>query len=828
VVAVHAVFDPPDGLPYLVMECLEGPTFAELIHRAAGLPPDEAAGLVAQVAEGLVAAHAAGVVHRDIKPGNILVDRVTGRAKVMDFGLARRLVDGSASPTGLTHEGVLAGTPAYMSPEQVRGSEAIDPRTDVYSLGVSLYEALTGEVPFRGAAHLVLQQIVADEPRAPRQLNDAIPRDLETICLKALAKEPGRRYQSAREFADDLRRFERREPVRARPVGPLARGRRWCRRKPLVAGLLVALAVAVGGGLAGIAFQWRRAETKAREALASQQRAQHDFARARAAVDRYLNLVTENPDLKAHNFEPLRRDLLIAAREFYEEFVREHPGDPNVQTELGKAYGRLGQIVSILQSRPDAIGHFRKMQAIFERLHAIRPHDAGCAFELAESCQRLGEARRFMHEYEPAERELRRAIELLAPLIDTGRNHPEYSRQLMEAHYRLGDLMILTGRLPEANQTFADGRAVYARWIAHDPPTPEQQASLGYLAYGQARDLGLLRQPEAQQEAFREAATIFERLAGSQPEVDSHRATLGTVLNEIGIMHARARQADRAEAAWRRVIAINQQLLRAHPANVTYQSLLADVGINLGTLALFVQNRPEVALAELRAGCAAYERLAHDYPRMKYYGSNLRNGFASLEATCKHLGRLDEALKTDERALAQLGGEFAEEPTPESRALHLFWLGCRADTFRRLERFDEALRDCDRARDLADEPERPAIRVWRTLVEACAAFHDGDTSGAVQLAEAVASASADDGLKLTAVAALCARAAARIRHESARGDSQADRYAARAIEHLDAAAKAGGLTYEFQRRAINDHVDFAILKSRPELMRLLSNASQRP
>ena len=117
----------------------------------------------------------------------------------------------------MTREGILAGTPAYMSPEQAQGLE-VDPRTDVYSLGATLYEALTGAVPFRGAPHLVLQQVAREEPRPPRQLSDAIPRDLETVCLKALAKEPGRRYQSACELAEDLRRWQRGEPVWARPV----------------------------------------------------------------------------------------------------------------------------------------------------------------------------------------------------------------------------------------------------------------------------------------------------------------------------------------------------------------------------------------------------------------------------------------------------------------------------------------------------------------------------------------------------------------------------------------------------------------------------------
>src|SRR5262249_30617035 len=154
-----------------------------------------------------------------------------------DFGLARM----NAQPSTLTQEGQLAGTPTYMSPEQAHGLGSLDARTDVYSLGATLDEALTGEVPFRGLTQLVLQQVIHEEPCPPRRLNDRVPRDLETICLKAMAKEPLRRYQTAAEFGDDLRRWLNGEAIQARPVGFLEQLWIWQRRKPLVAGLLAAL-----------------------------------------------------------------------------------------------------------------------------------------------------------------------------------------------------------------------------------------------------------------------------------------------------------------------------------------------------------------------------------------------------------------------------------------------------------------------------------------------------------------------------------------------------------------------------------------------------------
>jgi tetratricopeptide (TPR) repeat protein len=460
-----------DGRPYLALEFCPGGSLEKKLAEAT-LEPRAAAGLAEALARAVQAAHEKGVVHRDLKPANVLLAE-DGSPKVADFGLAKRL----DSDTGQTHTGAVLGTPSYMAPEQAEGKKEVGPAADVWALGVILYECLTGRPPFKAATALeTVRQVVGEEPVPPTRLQPKTPRDLETVTLKCLQKEPAKRYSSSAELADDLRRFLGGQPIAARPVPAWERGWKWARRRPAVAALvavsLAALALLAGGGLwygerlrsaneqltgaLGAAVANRvEADRNAAEAHDKQQAADGQRLRAEAESQRAKKVRA----LLAGMFtasDPVGLDSLVpglpagggpppTAREVLERAAdrlrTELLDEPLVRAE---ALDTLGDLFRTL-------GAYDRAEPLLTEALALRErHLPADDLDLAATLHHLGALWRDRGEFDRAEPLYRRAL-----AVREGRLPPD-DPAVTDTLFHLGMLFSYADDLGEAERLFTD------------------------------------------------------------------------------------------------------------------------------------------------------------------------------------------------------------------------------------------------------------------------------------------------------------------------------------------------------------------------------------
>ena len=448
IVQVFSAVESKSGPVHFVMELVEGQTLRQAIATPGGLDARRAAEILAQVADAVAAIHAAGWIHRDIKPANILLAADTGRAKLTDFGLARLTM----TPHH-TRSGMLIGTPAYMAPEQVRDSTNVDALADVYGLGATLYEGLTGVEPFRGELELILAQVLADDPIPPHRLNPSVPRDLDTICMKAMSKDPASRYANAAALRDDLRRWLAGEPIVAKPMNAFDRLRRWTKRNRTVAALACSLAASVLFAFGLITWQWLRADANAQQAresasvaLAEKMKADQDFLRAEQVINLFYQTLYEKGTVAAAVDIPTRLELIKEAIAFYEESAARRPGQQPA-AELAAAYARKGVLHNILRETKQATACFQQSLELFERAELSEPANpkrqrdhAECRFYLGVSAGRSvlpGEA---MIHYEAA-------VKRLTPLAATD---PQASYYLAGSLGNLAGVYEYLGKIEKA------------------------------------------------------------------------------------------------------------------------------------------------------------------------------------------------------------------------------------------------------------------------------------------------------------------------------------------------------------------------------------------
>ncbi len=306
IVPIHEIGE-HQGQHYFSMKFVEGGSLAELVPTLAN-DSKKAAALMVKVAQAVHHAHQRGILHRDLKPRNVLIDG-DGKPLVTDFGIAKK-VEGEA---GMTQTGAILGTPSYMSPEHAQADKILTTGSDVYGLGAILYELLTGRPPFRGSTTLeIILQVTNQDPEPPRKINPEIDRDLETICLKCLAKEPEKRYSSADALADDLSRWLDGKPIQARPVNRFERMAKWIRRHPTTTFLSAVCVLVLVAGLVGILSQWQQAETSRRhaeQARLDEQNARKQEKLAREKAEKAAELAKQRAKELAKQKNRIRREL---------------------------------------------------------------------------------------------------------------------------------------------------------------------------------------------------------------------------------------------------------------------------------------------------------------------------------------------------------------------------------------------------------------------------------------------------------------------------------------------------------------------------------------
>ena len=373
IVGIHEIGE-HNGTHFFSMDYVSGGTLAQFL-RDGPLPAKKAAALLVKIAQGIQHAHTQGVLHRDLKPANVLMD-AAGEPVVTDFGLAKH----AAADAGLTVTGQVLGTPAYMAPEQAEGRmKDCGPHTDVYGLGALLYHMTAGRAPFTGDSHItVMHQVAHDEPVSVRLLNPSIPRDLETICAKAMAKEIPRRYHSAQELAEDVQRFLNGKPVLARPVGSFGRMWRWARRhRALAAALAVTLVSLATAAVVSLLSAQRMKTSRDAE------------AKARSAAEALIKdmLVGMKNKLQPLNKVELLDDAAAAAERYFDSL----PPPRSARTEQQRA-AMLETRSDVLTARNDLAGAIAKQRAsqeIMERLLRADPKNYDLLNDAAHAAQGL-------------------------------------------------------------------------------------------------------------------------------------------------------------------------------------------------------------------------------------------------------------------------------------------------------------------------------------------------------------------------------------------------------------------------------------------------------
>ena len=583
---------------YIVYGYCDGHTLAERNKSGSARNVSESVEVIATISDALQHAHQRGIIHRDIKPSNILFD--SDKALLGDFGLVKSETSGDQN---LTITGGLIGTPAYMSPEQVRGDRDIGPESDVHSLGVVLFEMLTGENPFRKPQQLeTLKAIELNEPVFASEFKEVIPPDLEAIVLKCLEKKTTDRYSSAFELREDLRLWLSGEPVRARRISGWSKGLRWIGRNRMISSAITIALVSLLLATVVSSYYWGQAQSNRTRLAGESERADIHRLRTERAIDELLDEFS-GKILELPKSPGLQVELLTKALDLQNEILAQ---------ENGGEFSRSHRVLEI--------------QARIAALQVALGRDSDAELSIARGLE-LGESR----------------------LQSDGDMHEQTVQVLVNLLGSKGRLLIAQDRHQEAVATLESGIQLVRDRGLEKTLAEELRDTL----FVTGRALAETTEFESAKHYLTAAMEL------SDGEDSRSRLDLSRVLNEIAIVHKRNREFEQADAAQRLAIDIHNnlptELARKADVKMSHAAALNNLGNSLAAQKRWVEAEPLQ-----RSGVELVESVVGDRPDVVSFSSNLLTMKNALGVTLKNLERFDDAIDVYKSAIS-FGTEFVKK-----------------------------------------------------------------------------------------------------------------------------------------------------------------------